>query len=82
LCGDERDVAAFKTCDELSVKLNANLMVVMARPDMLDDADVPLSAAVRAVEAARPGRTRVCNFPPPPDLPLAALAAEMFSCLE
>jgi len=82
LCGDERDVTTFETCDELSVKLDANLMVVVGRPDMPDDADVPLSAAVRAVEAARPGRIRVCNFPPPPDLPLAALAAEMFSRLE
>jgi len=82
LCGDERDVAALKTCDELSVKLDANLMVLVARPDTPDAADVPLCAAVRAVEAARPGHTRICNFPPPPDLPLAALAAEMFSCLE
>jgi len=82
LCGDDRDVAAFETCDKLSVKLDADLMVVMGRPDEPDDMDLPLSATVQAVEAARPGRVRISRFPKLPDRPLAALAAEMFGRLE
>jgi len=82
LCGNDRDVAAFETCDKLSVKLDADLMVVMGRPDEPDDMDFPLSATVQAVKAVRPGRVRISRFPPLPDRSLAALAAKMFGRLE
>ena len=82
LCGDDRDVAAFKMCDKLSVKLDADLLVVVGRPDMPGDAEFSLSSVVRVAEAARPGRVRISRLPPLPDHPLAALAAEMFDCPE